>query len=112
MGRGPAYPPHTKARIVEWILSVQTSTAQAGRDYQVSQTAINQWKQRYLEAARTGLEAGMTPDRLKHLAQLEADNDALKERLLEAEILIQIWQMSAPRRQPDRHAQPSLHIRL
>jgi len=106
MGRPAAYSAQEKLRIVLAVLAGKTTTAQAAREYQVSRTAVNNWKRQFVEAGLTGLAQGETPHRAPRLAQLAAQNDTLKTALREAQVLAQVWQISAQHRQHERDQQP------
>lgn len=95
MGRPPAYPAQTKARIVEQILTGETTAAQAAHDHKVSVTSIHNWKRQFLDAARAALAHGITTDQATSPAQAQTQNDELRTALREATVLAQVWAMSA-----------------
>jgi transposase len=96
MGRPAIFPAEEKLQIVLAVLAREMTIAQAADKHHVSQTSISNWKRRFLEAGRAGLEAaGAAPAAPAYLAQLAAQNDALKTRLNEAQVLTRVWRMSA-----------------
>ncbi len=96
MGRPAIFTAEEKLQIVLAVLAREMTIAQAADKHHVSQTSIGNWKRRFMEAGRAGLEAAGTalPDP-PYLAQLAAQNDTLKTRLNEAQVLARVWQMSA-----------------
>jgi transposase len=96
MGRPAIFSAEEKLGIVLAVLAGEMTIAQAADKHQVSQTSIGNWKRRFLEAGRAGLEAaGAAPPGPAYLARLAAQNDALKARLDGVRVLTRVWRMSA-----------------
>jgi transposase len=87
-----------KLRIILAVLATRTTIVQAARDYQVSETAVCNWKRQFLEAGRAGLAEGAAARDPVRDAQLKEENDALREALREASVQVRVWKMSAESR--------------
>lgn len=80
MPRPPALPADQKAAIVLSILSGETTAAEAARTAGVSGQAIGNWRRRFLEAGRAGLE-GATGQQNHREQQLLDEIKLLKSAL-------------------------------
>jgi transposase len=98
MGRPPALPVEEKVRIVLAVLAAKTTIAQAAREYQVSETSVNNWRRQFVEAGRAGLSEGLTSFNPAREAILKAENEVLKAALRDASVQVRVWKMSAESR--------------
>lgn len=90
MPRPPAHSVDTKLRIVLSVLRGEQSAAEAARRHGVSETSIGKWKDQFLEAGRSGLEAKQRRGPTGREAQLEAHVDELTRALGEAHVELRL----------------------
>jgi transposase len=101
MSRPPAFPAEQKTRIVLSILAGEITTAEAARQYKVSEQSIGTWKRQFLEAGKAGL-APTAPKSSSREAQLEREVEELKAALGEATVELRVWKRSAEYLPPSR----------
>ena len=94
MNRPPAFPALRKSRIVLSVLSREVTTAEAARQYRVSEQSIRNWRRQFVEAGKDALLA-VKHKPVEREKQLEARLYELERALDEAEIGISVWKKSA-----------------
>lgn len=83
-----------KLRVVLSILQNEITVAEAARREKVSEQSIGNWKRQFLEAGRSGLEAGKSKPSTRE-QQLEDEVAELTQALGEAAVEIRVWKKSA-----------------
>ncbi|MEU7279193.1 helix-turn-helix domain-containing protein [Streptomyces sp. NPDC045431] len=100
VSRPPALPAERKAAIVLAILSGETTAAEAARTAGVSGQAVGNWKRRFIEAGRDGLDCRTehhSSRELELLSEIKALKGALGESYLQLRAL---QQKQLPPRRP------------
>lgn len=83
-----------KLRIVLAVLRGQHSVAEAARRNGVSEQSVHNWKRRFLDAGREGLEKGVRRRSSREM-ELEAECEELKAALGEAHVQLRVWRKGA-----------------
>jgi transposase len=91
--RPPILPPEKKAAIVLSVLAGETTAAEAARAAGVSGQAISNWKRRFVEAGRCGLDANPEQQNTRE-QQLMSEINALKNALGDSYLQLQAMQSS------------------
>lgn len=83
MAQKRTYPARLKTSIVLTNLRGEASIAELARQHGISESLIQKWKQRFLEAGEQGLQGNTNTSKEQ---TLEAENDRLKRLLGEKEL--------------------------
>jgi len=91
MARPPSRAAEDKVRIVLAVLRGEITVAQAARREGVSQTAIANWRDQFLDGGQQAVVAGGPAKPTSREQQLAAENEQLAAALGEAHMELRLW---------------------
>ena len=91
MARPPSRAAEDKVRIVLAVLRGELTIAEAARREGVSQTAIANWRDQFLDGGKAAVQAGGPAKPTSREQQLAAENEQLAAALGEAHMELRLW---------------------
>ena len=84
-------------RVVLGVLGREMSIAEAARRHGVSYQTVANWRDRFIEAGKNGLESKLSGPRSEQSMErhLRAENEQLKLALAEQMVQLRLWQKGA-----------------
>lgn len=86
-----------RVRVVLGVLAGEMSMAEAARRHGVAYQTVSQWRDRFVEAGKAGLELKLSGPRSERTVErrLRAENEQLKLALAEQLVQLRLWQKGA-----------------